>query len=68
MQAQAQASQEDHAMADNSDEDSNFLTLSSGEELTSESGSDQAEGVIPNEIPHYPCCNLFLTYLLFADC
>jgi hypothetical protein len=27
-------------MADNSDEDSNFLTLSSGEELTSESGSD----------------------------
>jgi len=35
--------------ADDSDEDSNFLTSSSGEESTSESGSDGAEGVIPND-------------------
>jgi hypothetical protein len=35
--------------ADDSDEDSNFLTSSSSEETTSESGSDKAEGVIPND-------------------
>jgi hypothetical protein len=36
-------------MIDNSDEDSNFLTSSSGEESTAESGSDRADSVIPND-------------------
>ena len=36
-------------MTDNSDEDSNFLTSSSGEESTAESSSDRADGVIPND-------------------
>ena len=35
--------------ADDSDEDSNFLTSSSNEESTSKSSSDGAEGVIPND-------------------
>jgi hypothetical protein len=35
--------------ADDSDKDSNFLTSSSGEESSSKSGSDGAEGVIPND-------------------
>ncbi|KAF8233226.1 hypothetical protein L208DRAFT_1267987, partial [Tricholoma matsutake] len=36
-------------MTDDSDEDSNFLTSSSGEESTAKSGSDRADGVIPND-------------------
>ena len=56
--------------ADDSDKDSNFLTSSSSEESTSKSGSDGAEGVIPNDEVNssLPFLQLIPYTLAFADC